>query len=459
VKKLIFLLVIAAIGVAAVLYWRSASAANAAPTSASVDTVKVARGNIFQAVASTGQVVSNLDVDIKCRASGQVTKLPFDISQQAKAGDVLLQLDPRDEQRAVKKAEVQLAQSVARLEQAKQNLNVAQQNLITNRAKAEANLVSSQVRANNARARAERQRQLVEQNLGSKEEYESSQTEEAQAQNDLATANVAIQDLKTQEIALNVKAQDIKLAEAQVQSDQIALDDANQRLEYTTVTAPMDGVISAQAIQIGTIIASATSNVSGGTTIMVLSDLSKIFVLASVDESDIGKVQIDQDVMVTADAYPGERFRGKIVRIATKGVNTSNVVTFECKIEITSPNKRKLKPMMTTNVQIVAAQKDDVLTVPVGAVQRKGRELFASVVDAPGKQPTSRPVQVGMTDGEQYEVVAGLAEGDTVQVQKGDVQSRWNGGGAMRMGGMMMGGGGGGGSRGGGGGGGGGRGR
>src|SRR5207247_967479 len=144
-------------------------------------------------------------------------------------------------------------------------------------------------------------------------------------------------------------------------SDQVALGIAQQHLDDTKVLAPMDGVVAARTVQIGQIIASAISNVGGGTTVMTLSDLSHVFSMASVDESEIGKVQKGQSVTVTADAHRGRRFRGVVTRIATRGVNVSNVVTFEVQIEITDAKKALLKPEMTTNVEIIAAEKESAL--------------------------------------------------------------------------------------------------
>ena len=94
-------------------------------------------------------------------------------------------------------------------------------------------------------------------------------------------------------------------------------------------------------------------------------------VLAEVDESDVGNLMRqfeagkDLPVHMNADAFPGVDFSGKVVRIATTGVNTSNVVTFEVKIEVTSDNRNLLKPIMTVNADIVSAERPDVLTVPV----------------------------------------------------------------------------------------------
>jgi HlyD family secretion protein len=454
-KKLIALiLVLAALG-AGYSYWRVREAKADQPTSQAT-TATVAKGSIFQAVASTGKVVSNLDVDIKCRASGEVITLPFDVSQTVKKGDLLLELDPVNQVRAVHLAEVALGESKAKLKQAEQNLLVAQQNVTTGRDRANAMLQSATVRAKDARAKADRRKQLLAQNLGMQEEVDAAETDAAQAEADKASSQVQLEEVKTLELALEVKRQDIALAQAEVESDQIALDNAKQTLTDTKVMSPMDGVVSAQNIQKGTIISSGITNVGGGTTILTLSDLSRIFVLASVDESDIGHVAIDQDVNITADAFAGRTFKGKVVRIATKGVNVSNVVTFEVKIEVIDPKKNLLKPEMTTNVQIVSAQRDDVLTVPANAVSRKNRETVATVVKSDGTNE-ERPVKVGLTDGEKWELVSGLSEGEVVLV-KNEQQSRWRadqprtpGMGMGPMGGMMPGGrpgGGGGGGRG-----------
>ena len=95
--------------------------------------------------------------------------------------------------------------------------------------------------------------------------------------------------------------------------------------------------------------------------------MSHIFVLASVDESDIGGVKVGQKVNITADAFPGKTFTGSVVRIATQGVNVSNVVTFEVKIEVISADKNLLKPQMTANVQVIEASKSNVVMIPMMA--------------------------------------------------------------------------------------------
>src|SRR5436189_4683454 len=140
-KVIALILVLAALG-AGYSYWRVREAKADQPASQTT-TATVAKGSIFQAVASTGKVVSNRDVDSKCKASGEVITLPFDISQQVKQGELMIEIDPVNQVRAVHLAEVALSESQAKLKQAQQNLVVAQQNVTTGRDKANAMLASA----------------------------------------------------------------------------------------------------------------------------------------------------------------------------------------------------------------------------------------------------------------------------------------------------------------------------
>jgi len=387
-------------------------------------TAKVEYGSIRLVVASTGRVVANLDVDIKCKASGEVCRLPFDVSDTVKKGDLILELDPVDEQRNLDRARVALSASQARLVQAQQNLLLAQRRLETDRRRAEAALESARARAKDTADKAERLAQLLAKKLASQEEYDTAATARVQAAADLATAEIRLKELEIDELALKVKEQDVVLAEAQVKADCIAVSDAEQRLRDTKVVAPMDGVVAARNVQIGQIVSSGISNVGGGTTVMTLSDLSHIFVLASVDETDIGKVAVGQRVIVTADAYPGRRFPGRVVRIATRGVNISNVVTFEVKIEVLGEQRALLKPEMTANVEIVAAERKEALLVPAEAVTRKGERYTVEVVSE-GGTPQVREVQVGITADDKTEIISGLTAGETIRYRKGQAESRW----------------------------------
>lgn len=500
---LIVLLVVAGVGVGGFAMWKRAQGATQVTSQA---TAKVEQGSLQIVVESNGPVVSNQDVPIKCKASGTVIKLPFDVSDRVKKDDILLQLDTDDQDRAVAKANAVLEASVAQLEQAKQDLVVSRQALITSRMKAEATLLMTQARQKDAHSKLDRQKTLLEKNLASQEEYETAATTTAAADADVKTAEAQVADLKTQELALGLKEQIIKVQQANVDQNKVNLDIQKQQLGYATVRSPIDGNISTLIsgkdaasndiiTRIGTIVQSGTSSVSGGTTVMTVSDHSRMFVYANIPESDIGKIddpQLNpgkpgQKVEITADAYsdPKEVFEGRVVRVADQGTVNTNVVNFEVRIEVDSPNKQLLKPKMTANVEIIIAEKNDVLLIPMAAFARKRPPAGANTTatapaiatadtapaatetapvvaasrprprgprSAGSPRPTrgtvnvlkadgtteAREVTVGLADANSYEVLSGLQLGETVLLNKSGADSKWRG---SNMG--MMGGGGG----------------
>ena len=452
-KKIIVLVVIIGLVAGGIIFWKSKQAGAASQASADTTTT-VKRSPIRRTVQCTGRIVANLEVEIKCKASGEIKKLPFDISEKVKKGDLIMELDPIDMERGVQQSEAALAASKAKLAQAKTNLAVAEKNLEAEKQRSNASLRAFEAHAVDSAAKAEREKKLFEKKLSSQEECETAQTSSVQAEEDLKTARAHMSDVKAQEVQLEVKRQDVKLAESQLVSDDIALKIAKQRLEDTKVISPIDGVVSSRTVQIGQIISSGISNVGGGTTALTLSDLSRLFLLASVDEAEIGDVAMGQTAEITADAFPGRKFRGQVVRIATKGVTVQNVTTFEVKIEVVDKKKTMLKPEMTGNVDVLIAEKGDALVVPVEAVSRRMMgKSFVILKKSDGTMEERHEVETGITDNTNIEIVSGLNENDVIMLQKNGADSRWSGGGdpnqkrrqQMMM--MRMGGGGGGGGR------------
>ncbi|MFH1539749.1 MAG: HlyD family efflux transporter periplasmic adaptor subunit [bacterium] len=484
-KKYVLILLVLLVAIFGVYYVRSKKAADGSETPPS-SKVAVQRGAIVHSVESSGSLASNLDVEIKCKASGEIISLPYDESDTVEKGMLVMELDPVDEERNVSKAEVTLSSARARLEKSRQNLKIAEQELGNSRRRAEVTLAAAKVRAKESLAKEERVKELFEKKLASKEELDSEETAAAQARADLEKAEIAIEELKTQEAALELRRQDVQLSKDDMQSADINLGIARQRLDDTKVYAPIDGVITSRFVQEGQIISSATSNVGGGTTVMTISDLTKLYVVSSVDESDIGSVRPGQEVEITADAFPDQRFRGVVDRIAPKGQNVSNVVTFEVRIEVLQPGgpaggppggmgpgggfdreamkremenmsdedrekmkhrmsdsgkmqergggsaKAELKPEMTANVKIIIAQKDDALMVPSEAVSRIKGKQTVSVVTGEG-EPEEREVETGIGDGINIEIVSGLKEGEKVLARQNSLEGAWSRDASRRM--------------------------
>jgi HlyD family secretion protein len=424
-KYLLGVVLLAALGGGA-YFWHVSRGEEQVPQNAP-QVVSAEHGPLRVFIESTGTVEPEREVEIKCEASGEIIKLPVEVSDVVKKGDLLVQLDPQDEELEVKRAQVAALVAKSKLDQAKLTLKIAQQDLANERRRSTAALASAEVQAQETEAQLERSEQLYAKKMTSQQALQAARTTHAQAAAGLEAAKISLKDLETRELQIESLRQDIRIAEQNVVTSEIDLDDARERLRETTVQSSMDGVVTARDVQVGQIISSGTSNVSGGTTVLYLADMSRMYVLVSVDESDIGQVRTGQVALVTVDAFPQKAFRGTVVRVAAKGISSSNVVTFDVKVEVTSREKSLLKPGMTANVQILVVDKKDVLRVPSAAIQQTSKHCSATVLNPEGST-SSREITLGATDGDWTEILSGLNEGDQVVITNKN-QSLWRSGG------------------------------
>lgn len=423
-KTFLMLLLLAVLGGGGYGWYAYQQSVKAAAEAEDVEYAEVTLGPLTESVQCTGRVVSNQDVEIKCKASGQVINLPYDISDPVKKGDLLIELDPVDQQRTVQQSQAAVASAAARVAQAKASLVAAERDLEATRVRNESSIRANEARVEDARAKAQREKEMLALKQTSIEEAETAQTTLRQAEAELRSAQAQVKATEAAAAQVEARRQDVASAQAQLDAENVSLALAQQRLGETKVYAPLDGVISSRLVQPGMIIASGINNIGGGTSAMTVSDVSRIFVLAAVDESDIGRVQVGQEAKVTADSFTGQEFTGKVIRVAAKGVSTSNVVTFEAKIEITSENKNLLKLEMTTNVEIIVTSKDGVLQVPMRAVTRRGPQTFVKRQQGAG-EPEEVEVKQGINNGALVEVSGDLKEGDRLVLPPAGADSRW----------------------------------
>jgi HlyD family secretion protein len=193
----------------------------------------VDRGPVKLVVMASGRISANYEVDIKCKASGEVTNLPFDVSDVVKKGSLVLELDPIDEQRAVDQAKAALDGAKCKVNSAEQALKISEQTLITDQHQAETALHSAEINARDLRSKAARTQQLFESRLECKEQAETADTLAQRAEMDVENAKNAIEALKTRPITIETLRNEVTLAKIQVDTAQTALDDAAQRLKET----------------------------------------------------------------------------------------------------------------------------------------------------------------------------------------------------------------------------------
>lgn len=400
--------------------------------------VAVKRGDIRRVVNSSGKVLPNQEIRLKCKASGQIIEMPFGVSDKVKKGDLLFRLDPADEERNTRRAKVALAVSQNRLEATRVQYDIAAQTLKTDQARVASEINSAKVKLDDLTTTLNRARQLFQKDLISREELEKTQVATTQGQLALDQSKLRLEEMKTAELALRLKKNDIEVAKAQVETDELKLQDAQQRLNDTKVFAPVDGVISTVLAREGQIVSSGTSSTSNGTDLLDLTDISRIFAEVNVDESDIAEIREGLPALIHTESATDKVYEGKVVYITPKGVRSRAVVNFAVRVEILEKENPALRPEMSTNVDIILDQRKNALTLPRPAIIANGDKQYVLVLKEPTSPATAdttkankeertekREVTTGLADGESIEILSGLNEGETVIMGLSADETRW----------------------------------
>jgi macrolide-specific efflux system membrane fusion protein len=203
--------------------------------------------------------------------------------------------------------------------------------------------------------------------------------------------------------AQQIAAASLSQAEANARSAEIQLD-------YTVIRAPVSGVVASVSTQVGETVAASFAS----PTFVTIIDLNRLEIWAYVDETDIGRVEVGQAATFTVDTYAGTEFKGTVTAIQPKAEIVDNVVNYVTLIEIGPTGGEVLRPEMTTTVNITLEGRNNVLTLPNGAVRRDADGLFAFVPGVDGLE--KRTIQTGYRGRDHTEVLDGLAEGDEVIV-------------------------------------------
>lgn len=279
-------------------------------------------------------------------------------------------------------------------------------------------------------------------------------------------AIVDLERAKSGRLSVQSRQADVQTATASSVRSRVAVKNAKVQLDSTTVVAPRDGVVTLKYLEEGTIIPPGTSTFSQGTSLVQISDTTRMFVECLVDEADIAQVVAGQNVEVLLEAFPGKPLKGKVERVNPAAQTANNITAIKVRVEVLGDGKVPLMPGMTATCEFLTLEKDNVMLVPQQAIQREGKDTFVRVKSATGP-PEKRKVELGQSGNTGTEVMKGLAEGDEVVVAEinlaelRDIQKRMEeaqqggglaGGRPTGMGGSRTGAGGGGGGAGGGGG-------
>ncbi len=375
-------------------------------------TTDVLQGDLFVKISATGVVEPNFKVEVKSKASGEVLKFPFEEGDPVRKGQLLLELDKTDEKRKVAKANAELASATAKLKKAETALLLQRTKYDTDLRTARSELEAAEANFQEAQDKLKRQRDLFERKFISQEALDAAVTSYAVNREKVIQSKAQLQAAQDAVHDITLKENEIELARSEVDRARISLDEAKERLSETEISAPISGIVIQKLVEEGQIIASGISNVSGGTPLMTVADMSRLFIIADVDETDIGSVRVQQKVKITADAFPSQEFEGTVTRIAPQGEVENSITIFKVKIEIVGAGKNNLKPMMSANIEIVTASAPNAVHVSRGAIRTEGDEPFVVLLKA--GQPTKVPVTLGIENPIHSQIVSGVEPGDKV---------------------------------------------
>ncbi len=323
-----------------------------------VEVGEVRRGSVEEQISAVGSLIARRTVDVAPKISGRVERVLVQVGDRVKRGQLIAQLDARALEEEVREAEA--------------GIKVA-----------EATLKGKQAELVDLSRKVERAKRLFEKRF------------------------VSRQELDTLDSERNAAAAQVDLARAQIVQVKARLANTKLQLSEAQLKAPFSAFVDKRLVDPGAM-------VSSGTPIAGLVDINRVKVIIPVVEKTYPKISVGQRVIVTCDAFSGQRFEGKVVRLAP--VLSQETRTGEVEIEVDNPNAQ-LKPGMFARVEITIGQRRDVLLVPEGALVKtpSGHGVFRVEVRNDDRAKVQLvPVVPGSSRHGQIEVRGGVRAGDRV---------------------------------------------
>ena len=340
-------------------------------------TVKVERGNVRRTVSSTGTLQAVVTVQVGSQVSGRIQELHADFNSVVKKGQVLALIDPANFEAQRERAQAQLATAHA-------SVKNAEANLVNRRAElssAKANVEVSRVALKEAERQQKRAEGLFKDGLIAQRDLDTAQATFEQAGARLMQAEAQVNQTEAS-IRSALSQQDQAAATVKQARAELTMADVN--LRYTNIISPIDGVVIERSVDIGQTVA---ASFQAPLLFLIANDLTKMQVIAQIDEADIGALSEKAKVDFSVDAFPGQTFRGEIaeIRLTSKlpssststgssgstggsGGTASNVVVYNVMIDVNNP-ALKLRPGMTANVNFTVASSENVLRVANAALR------------------------------------------------------------------------------------------
>ncbi len=335
----------------------------------------VQRGEVVARAAETGSLEPANTVEIKSEQSGEIRKLLVRAGDKVRAGQTLAILQQESNQSK------RVAESRASVEQERLNWDEAQREYA-------------------------RMNELFAKGFVARKELEGAQKgqDNAKIRYDLAKRQLLLTLSGNQALYERYLKRDL----------------SHQEPDEFSIHAPVSGTVIEVKVSVGEIVASGTSTVTGGTTLMRIADFSKMWVKTKINEVNIGDLTEGQAAEVRLDAIANRLYHGKVAKISPQGEKVNNVVTYEVTIDLADSDPR-LMPAMTANVDIVTRTAKEVLFLPLAAMTYANGKEVVTIKTAEGERVT-RPVKVRFKNETVAVIDEGVREGDQVFLPKSDSQ-------------------------------------
>lgn len=378
-------------------------------TTSSLSTSAAQRQTLSVLVSGSGTAVVADAVTVNPQISGTVEKLYVSLGETVSAGDRLYTISSDDVETARLQAKASLLQSKQSLSQANSSKQQASSQLYSAR--------TAQIQAQQSLDDLESQPATTP---GVADKITIAKRQLTSAKKSVTSAKASI---ASSEIGIDV-------AQANYTSAKQSYNDAVDSTNDTVVTAPIDGVVTALPISVGSDVSGGSSSSSSGGSMsastvnntssstssssgssITISDMGSLEVEVSISEADITSVAVEQTATVTFDAISDATFAGTVKSVSPNGTTSSGVVTYTVRLSIKNPDDR-LKPAMTATADIGTQVVENVVTVPSAAVKTQNGSKYVVVLK--DGVSTNKDVTVGVSDDTNTEIESGVSAGDIV---------------------------------------------
>ncbi|MBI3536632.1 MAG: efflux RND transporter periplasmic adaptor subunit [Chloroflexi bacterium] len=359
-----------------------ALASNSAPNrvAASATTVAASKGDLRATVNAIGKVRAKKSARLALPVSGYIATIEKYEGDQVNAGDVILTLRAEDAARRVKQVELNLSSRQLDLARAKaaprdEDIEIARTNL------RKATLAVAAVES----------------------AYDAAPTAQNAAAREAARLDLEIARAQFNRVVNGPSKEEIELLQNAVNNAKLELEAAQNSLTQTKLTAPFTGTVTEINVRPGEL-------VGGFNPLAAVADLNALEIAAEIDEIDVATTDVGQSVEVRLDAFPGERFAGRIARLYPAASTQRGSTVYGAVVDI-DPRTFKVRPGMGASLKIATIEKKNVLLVPNRALKNVGARKAVTVA---GRGDVI--VEVGVSDGTETEIVSGLNEGDQIVI-------------------------------------------